>query len=180
MQSYAKIPLKWPPRAQGALHGEIFAEEFGSLCQEKNEFEPLMCPKSDTHCPHARNPTHFKCANGVPTRLPTPTQNPCRVSPDTHPPMTKSGRVDNPGRHGSHDPRSIFVPVCQCRLPLLLHYISSRLSRAQHHHYYYYSIHLPEPPAVLSTGSSIWPQPPQCRSSKRCRWCSFICRECPS
>ena len=32
-------------------HGELLAEELG-FAKEKSEFEPLMHPKSDTHCPY--------------------------------------------------------------------------------------------------------------------------------
>ena len=38
-------------KSSSAHHGELLAEELG-FAEENSEFEPLMHPKSDTHCPH--------------------------------------------------------------------------------------------------------------------------------
>ena len=44
-------PPKVASKSSSAHHGELLAEELG-FAEENSEFEPLMHPKSDTHCPH--------------------------------------------------------------------------------------------------------------------------------
>ena len=80
MQSYMPKSLKWPLRAQGAFHGEIFAEEFG-FAEKKNEFEPLPKIRYPLPIPETR---HFKCANGYLPVYP----HPSRIRVGCHPTPT--------------------------------------------------------------------------------------------
>ena len=93
-----------------------------------------MCPKLDTRYPYPKPDTssvQMGTSRPTCTRLPTPIQNSC------HPPMTKSGRVDNPGcnsqqqRSTARPKRHNFARICRLASSYYQASCSTALSTAQ-------------------------------------------------
>ena len=70
-----------------------FLQNKAALLKKKLNLS-LSHKQNQTPITHTRNPP-ILVSKWVPTHLPTPIQNSCRVTPDTHP-MTKRGRVESP------------------------------------------------------------------------------------